>query len=300
MNSFLELDVIVYVLAGLYALVVIIPTVQLLRIFLRIPDLGWTTQKLFLVLTLLSCLVRCVFFVIVPWQHGNFFMVNFVNDPAFTILDTLPSALFFSTYTLLILFWAEIIHHARNQSLSFPEKLRPVFMAINMIVYMVLIAFWLLLFFMPRQIFLLDLVLNLFISAIFTLASIGFVIYGGRLYFMLKQFPIESRGRSSKLQEVGWVTIICTTCFLVRVALLIYGSLSQNIDARDVYIVAYYVVVEVVPSLLVLYILRKLPPRKKIEVPSSTVPFLRSSSSSSYSAENRYDTENYKVNLDIS
>jgi hypothetical protein len=34
------------------------------------------------------------------------------------------------------------------------------------------------------------------------LAAIGFAFYGGRLYFMLKQFPIELKGRRSKLKEV--------------------------------------------------------------------------------------------------
>lgn len=34
------------------------------------------------------------------------------------------------------------------------------------------------------------------------LAASGFVLYGGRLFLMLRRFPIESRGRKKKLQEV--------------------------------------------------------------------------------------------------
>jgi len=198
MTTISELSIIVYVLGGLYFLLAIVPVVQLIRIHLRVPDLGWTTQKLFLCLTLLSSIVRCGFFVIVPILHGEFFMVNFENYPVFTILDTLPSILFFSTYTLLILFWAEIIHHARNQSLSFPQKLRPIFLTINMIVYLVLVACWLLLFFLNNHTFAIDIAVNIFLSIIYICAGIGFIVYGGRLYIMLRQFPIESRGRSSK------------------------------------------------------------------------------------------------------
>ncbi|XP_039167474.1 uncharacterized protein LOC108958988 [Eucalyptus grandis] len=37
-----------------------------------------------------------------------------------------------------------------------------------------------------------------------------------RLFFMLRRFPIESKGRRKKLHEVGSVTAICFTCFLIR------------------------------------------------------------------------------------
>lgn len=54
--DFSRLDIIVYVLAVEYAILVLVPIAQLLRICIRIPDVGWTTQKLFLVLTMLSSL----------------------------------------------------------------------------------------------------------------------------------------------------------------------------------------------------------------------------------------------------
>lgn len=48
------------------------------------------------------------------------------------ILLDLPGLLFFSTYTLLVLFWAEIYHQARNIPTS---TLRPAFMGFNALVY---------------------------------------------------------------------------------------------------------------------------------------------------------------------
>ena len=33
-------------------------------------------------------------------------------------------------------------------------------------------------------------------------AAGGFLLYGGRLFIMLRRFPIESRGRRKKLREV--------------------------------------------------------------------------------------------------
>ena len=51
-----NLNVTVYVLVGLYGCILLIPALQLFRIYLRAPELGWTTQKLFLFLTLISSL----------------------------------------------------------------------------------------------------------------------------------------------------------------------------------------------------------------------------------------------------
>ena len=50
------------------------------------------------------------------------------------VLLDLPGLLFFSTYTLLVLFWAEIYHQARNLPTS---SLRPMFVMFNALVYAV-------------------------------------------------------------------------------------------------------------------------------------------------------------------
>ncbi len=50
------------------------------------------------------------------------------------VLLDLPGLLFFSTYTLLVLFWAEIYHQARSLPTS---KLRPIFVTANAVVYIV-------------------------------------------------------------------------------------------------------------------------------------------------------------------
>ena len=55
-----------------------------------------------------------------------------------------------------------------------------------------------------------------FLAAVSLSAAAGFLLYGGRLFCMLRRFPIESRGRRKKLREVGCVTSICATCFTFR------------------------------------------------------------------------------------
>ena len=55
-----------------------------------------------------------------------------------------------------------------------------------------------------------------FLAFVSAAAAFAFLLYGGRLWLMLRRFPIESRGRRKKLREVGLVTTICATCFLFR------------------------------------------------------------------------------------
>jgi Protein of unknown function (DUF1084) len=42
-----------------------------------------------------------------------------------------------------------------------------------------------------------------FLAAVSVAAATGFLVYGGRLFLMLRRFPIESRGRTKKLREAS-------------------------------------------------------------------------------------------------
>jgi Protein of unknown function (DUF1084) len=41
-----------------------------------------------------------------------------------------------------------------------------------------------------------------FLAIVSIAAALGFLVYGGRLFLMLRRFPVESRGRTKKLREV--------------------------------------------------------------------------------------------------
>ena len=100
-------------------------------------------------------------------------------------------------------------------------------------------------------------------------AAAGFVIYGGRLFLMLRRFPIESRGRQKKLREVGAVAATCALCFGARAVAAAWlaadparGAASLDVAGHGVLNFAYYGVSELLPSALVLFILRRLPPKR--------------------------------------
>lgn len=76
----------------------------------------------------------------------------------------------------------------------------------NLVAYILLATFWILSALIPSQFsHLIDLITNIYRAVVFLCAALGFISYGGRLYMMLRQFPIESRGRQSKLTEARWL-----------------------------------------------------------------------------------------------
>ncbi|AEC05557.1 tobamovirus multiplication protein 3 [Arabidopsis thaliana] len=250
-------DRIFHVLAVLYGIVSLVAVIQLVRIQLRVPEYGWTTQKVFHFLNFVVNGVRAVVFVF--RRNVQFMQPEILQH----ILLDIPSLAFFTTYALLVLFWAEIYYQARAVS---TDGLRPSFFTINAVVYVVQIALWLVLWWKPVRVMVI--LSKMFFAGVSLFAALGFLLYGGRLFLMLQRFPVESKGRRKKLQEVGYVTTICFTCFLIRCIMMCFAAFDEgaNLDVLDHPILnfIYYLLVEILPSSLVLFILRKLPPKRGI------------------------------------
>ncbi|XP_054804429.1 tobamovirus multiplication protein 1-like [Prosopis cineraria] len=177
------------------------------------------------------------------------------------VLMDIPGLLFFSTFILLVLFWAEIYNQAR----SLPsDKLRPAYYIINGIVYFIQICLWIYMSISKTTAGAES--AKLFLAVISFCAALGFLIYGGRLFILLLRFPFESRGRINKLYEVGSVTCICCACFLIRCVMLAFSAFDKdkdlNVLERPILNLVYYMLVEIIPSGLVLFILRKVPSRQ--------------------------------------
>ncbi|KAL1125921.1 hypothetical protein V6Z11_A13G075700 [Gossypium hirsutum] len=244
-----------HLLAVSYAFVSFVALVQLCRIQLRVPEYGWTTQKVFHLMNFVVNGLRAVLF-------GFYKTVFLVKSKALEmVLLDLPNLLFFSTYMLLVLFWAEIYYQARSLPIN---KLRPAYYSINGFMYFAQACIWISVRLSHSPIAIEF--ARLFISVISLCAAFGFILYGGRLFFMLRRFPIESRGRQKKLFEVGFVTGICCACFLLRCFMVLASVFDKNADIDVLYHpllnLIYYMLVEILPSALVLFVLRKLPPKR--------------------------------------
>ncbi|XP_020095668.1 tobamovirus multiplication protein 3-like [Ananas comosus] len=256
-NSPVWQDRIFHALAALYGFVGVVALIQLIRIECRVPEYGWTTQKVFHFLNFLVNGVRSVVFALRR-------SVQKIKPEIFQhVLLDLPGLAFFTTYALLVLFWAEIYYQARAIS---TDGLRPTFYTINGVVYAIQLALWLLLWWKPVQAMVV--LSKIFFAGVSLFAALGFLLYGGRLFFMLQRFPVESKGRRKKLQEVGYVTTICFSCFLVRCIMMFFNAFDKAADLdvlnHPILNFLYYLLVEILPSALVLFILRKLPPKRGI------------------------------------
>ncbi|KMZ59281.1 Tobamovirus multiplication protein 1 [Zostera marina] len=244
-----------FLLCGCYSFVSLVALVQLIQIQLRVMDFGWTTQKTFHFMNFIVNGLRAILFGF----YQNIFLIR-PKVLEMALVD-FPGLLFFTTYTLLVLFWAEIYHQARNLPI---DKLKPAYFIINLAVYLIQGLVWVCAWLSSNSVALE--ISELFVAVFSFLAALGFMIYGGRLFILLKRFPIQSRGREKKMAEVGLVTAICCICFLARCIAVAYSAFDKGADLdilkHPILNFIYYMLVEVIPSGMVLFILRKLPPKR--------------------------------------
>lgn len=260
--SIAELSLSFFILAVVYLCLIAVPLIQLVRItHTGIPLFKATTQKIFLAALLCTATFRTSFFIIVPLtnRHDTFNITEFSNH-FLTFLDDFGCLLFFSTFTLLILFWAEITLLARNRRSVYSKRVRPLYIASLILVWVIQIVIWTAIFTTSKP--LVDQIDNIFYSLISVVAAVGFFYFGGHLYLMLKNNPIESAGRKSKLREVLYITAICTSCFIGRSILYVILTFEPSLSVNPLTVAVYYVVSEILPAFIVLFVLRKLPPPK--------------------------------------
>jgi hypothetical protein len=231
----------------------------------------FTTQRLFLLATLTLTICRCVMFTLFGRQSTGgvrepFFFLIVPGDFLMDALEKIPSAAYFACYTLLAVFWAEIVAAARGASgtsaLLSTSTARVTFYAANLCFLLVLVCEWVVIATTshsgvdPR---LVSTIGNCFESAFFAMAAVAFAVYGRRLYRLLAQFPIASQGRSKKLVEVAVVSTVCTICFTLRAGLLVFASFFPILDVNPIFVISFFVLVEILPSILVLIAMRVLP-----------------------------------------
>nr|GEV53297.1 tobamovirus multiplication protein 3-like [Tanacetum cinerariifolium] len=101
------------------------------------------------------------------------------------------------------------------------------------------IALWLIIWWKP--IHMLVIISKIFLSGVYLLVAVGFLSFGGR-------FPVESKGRDKKLYE---------TCFDA-----FNKPSNQDVSENQVLNFIYYFLVEILLSCVVLFTLRKMPPKQ--------------------------------------
>ncbi|KAF3545618.1 hypothetical protein Bca4012_089767 [Brassica carinata] len=109
------------------------------------------------------------------------------------------------------------------------DKLRITYISVNVAVYLAQVVIWVFIWVNDNST--VELVGKIFMSVVSFIAALGFLLYGGRLFIMLRRFPIESKGRRKKLHEVGSVTAICFTCFLIRCIVVGVSAFDRDFNS---------------------------------------------------------------------
>ncbi|XP_074310951.1 tobamovirus multiplication protein 1-like isoform X2 [Silene latifolia] len=243
-----------FTLSAAYAFFTVVSLIQFIRIQSRSRTHGWSTRKVFILMNIFVNGVRAAVF--------RFHMIVVLKPKVLTsVLVELPGLLFFSTYTLLVVFGAEIWYQAKG----FPaDRPRACYVSANCVIYVIQVLIWISLWLYDNSF--VGSMSQVFIAVVSIIAASGFLLFGGRLYTMLFNIPVQSKGRQQKLHQVKSVTAICFTSFLIRC--ITAAVTAFNVDASlkvldhpTAFDLIYYMLVEMLPCALVLFNLRKLPPR---------------------------------------
>jgi len=251
-------DIVHYLLSGLYIFLLFLCFGVVVRLISKNHwNLRW--QKLFHPLLMAGCLVRATFFGLQPFIMENEVRIdNKLN----LILNTLPSFLFFANYLIILFLWAEIYHYAHQESHVGIERLQPIFIVITGLMYGVVAVLYCLDFILYPPHYLnvsessnpVESTIYLFGVAIYTFTSIGFLLYGIRIYFKFSSVPIYTNTRKQVLRKIQVISMLVSFCFITRSALIILGILV-NMSEFWWFDGVYYFFLELVPLVLMLQLL---------------------------------------------
>jgi len=299
-----------FALAALYGLVCAGSVVQFGRAHRRTTR-AITKQKLFFLLTSVCAFSRLCFFAVIPFTGFPLFLThltgNWYPNLAVVAMSNLPAYLFYSTLTLLILYWAEILARVRRPGRASSGLVQPCFVLANAAVYAAQAAIWVLWGVKggarddrsrawSRS---MAVGQSALVASVSLVAGLGFLYFGVRLLVLLRSVgrergeggrpAVRSKVLQARLREVGVLTVICTTSCLLRGGVLgfcifdefdirfhLHGDMvvGQHSDpfceTSMLFMAMYYVMSEVAPSFLLLYVLRDLPKKPSTNVRRAT------------------------------
>jgi hypothetical protein len=168
--------------------------------------------------------------------------VNYLLDGSdmlwpYFIINGLPSLVFFSMTTILVVFWGRIYYTSIDRASRFWRCLRPNFMAFNVVVYLVHIFVWSLYATVPlystgnddvREEVRRDIAFasSLLTSLWFLVIAVITCVYAMKTRAALIRVPVEMQIIKYKLEEVRRLAIVTTFCFVVRALVILYGQVE--------------------------------------------------------------------------
>ncbi|RDX86653.1 Tobamovirus multiplication protein 1 [Mucuna pruriens] len=300
-------------LALLHALVASLASFQLVRLHTRNLQLGWTRQKVFHLLIGSSNLGYVIYLALTPvaacngwtcWSHSCAF----------------PKVLFFAAFLLLLSFWYAdddddyegsfcdnpLLEKTSNESYlasidshrkCFPIRFsrignrQKIVILVTLLVLIIVMAFAVIIWIgLGKNPIDSEVAAQVYLD----ISAIGMLLLGGALacygiLLCLKMSKVRAEKPSSEMWKVAGLTIVSVLCFTSSscVELLTDIPVQYNWHQQplnDVYtsllLILYYFVGSSIPSAVILWVMRELPPAETAGIPeeSSTIAFVADSS----------------------
>lgn len=218
-------------------------------------------------LVLLGCACRAAYLFTWPWiyiETNTLFLINFI-----------PSLTFFSAFLVILFCWARIYHSSFEVEHPFQTRnLKNLLVIINILMYTISLVLYIFnITFYPHE----DKdeenpfsrALELFVASLYVLASAGFTLYTILIHRKMKRITTLD----SAVSKIHYFTFVVVISFLLRAALVASDSFF-NLSVIPYLQPVYYLVLEVLPLSLMIYILR-MEKRRRVGTINASSPLLK-------------------------
>jgi len=209
------------------------------------------------------------YFFLVRWIYFVLLLTGEMNDAPYIIdilLAEFPTYFTLSIFCLILFWWIELYHYAVVAKNQFLERSKYLFIILNIVVYILLIALIIVFVSVPNDktisCFNVDSSTSLaaitvgkvyqsIVSFIALFITIGFIIYGSMLIKRLYGSNDLSSSAKTQVFKFTAVTSLCSIGLLLQVSLLLYTTYATSINTVAAVILEF--VAELIPASVLLY-----------------------------------------------
>lgn len=183
---------------------------------------------------------------------------NFSTDVTY-VLNRMGFSLFFTTFTLVLFYWAELYHKKYVTTSELLPQLFWIFIGTNIIQYaftFVLMALYLAEDSRREGDPLYDASIYV-VVAMSVFISAGFLVYGARL-LMRSRISEDTEDRANNLEEIMKIlscTVIFSICFFVRSVAFLYRPFTGRFMNLYAFRMLGYFIPEIIPSVVQFYMI---------------------------------------------
>jgi len=210
------------------------------------------------------------------YMVSQFFVSSMENfryrNEVLGMILSFPSFIYFSAYLIILFRWALIYHNSYDMSALKFAHVKVLFYVFNAFMYGVVIILYILdiTIYPPHNVQAcwgyvtatpIESTVYAFCAACYFITSVGFVVYTLRITQKFKYLPSRNRSKEEVSGRLQRFTILVLIVFCVRAFLTVYTNFfNVEFSLKHWYVDGlYYLVLEIVPLILMFFILRMHP-----------------------------------------